>query len=686
MPAPFATAYEPSSSTQIPDATAVTQVSPDSVTVTYTLGKGDPKSAGAGTLTSTVSAPPGVTITPYDSATGKFVVIGPVAGVNSVLAGVQYNSAADEKNEIPYDLLIEDSEGNTAPFCEDALQLVPTDALYPSTEACTGTLTLTGSSGTISISLVDEEASLKEVLTSAPIPFDTDLTTTATNLVNDINTNATMATATDLGSGTFQICAVKSLGKEANCWDVIAVVTGTMGMTGTTKLSGGVTGKINPKIAEKQLGDKLFDLGVGLLPLLGTVATSLFSADNSALSISIRRDESNPVRELLFYLQSFPIPVPDPYDEETRIMSGTFATWKTSGFPFKTVNTDNPAWWFLYLVRDTNIGLGNQIPLQSTELEVLYEDCFNASARNDTTVDSGDGVETRNLANWIFNNTTTNIGVLEEMASIMQARPIFDESLRLIQDRPGNIKAIFNETNVINDGGNRGFTYIGGSMKAEFNSVEITWFPPELPDESKTEIVTDTSLIVAANQTKRILGVGIAQVGQAIRQALSTLYNEALSNPLTVSWTTGYEGENVTIGDVVQINDFWDPTIPDLQKNAGRILDEISLSEFRISHRTAITIGDPIAITRQDGTLHITTVDSFNDEGVTIRPEGSATITIDTAMPESPFPLATYNIGAGITVKISTKLEKEDGHQYELSGVFDDQNKFNLIDATLTEA
>lgn len=682
--APLAITYDVATTTQMPDVTVGTSASPDTVTVTYTLGRGDVKKGGCGSIDSTVSAPPGVTITPFDDATKTYIVAGPVADVNTVLAGVQYTSGASEKALIPYDVKVTDSASKTTKFCDPSLLLAPIGVLFPFTSACTETLTLTGTTGTVALTGVDEVAVTKEVLTSAPVAFNTNLTTTVGDLVTNINGNATMFTAEDLGSGTFKICALESLGETANCWNITTAFTGDLGLTGTTKFSEGVTGKVNPKTAQKQAGDSLFDKALNfagdIVGPLALVALSLLSRPTSGMKLTVRRDEDNPIREVKLYLKAFDeFRFPDIYNPTTRVMSDTFAAWKAGGFTFDEGFTDNPAWVLLWLIQDTTFGLGNIIKITTDELAILYEDIFNASLRNDEDIDVGPGSETRNTINGTVFNTLTNLEVMNNIASVMQSRPVFDDGLRVIQDRPGTVKAIFNETNVLNTEESPGFTYTGNSMKIDFNTVTVSWFDPNLPCTLKSDTVSAV-VTVNSNQTRQVIGWGINQLGQALRLAKKIIIDEAIADPNTVTFVTGVFGETITIGDVVRITDRYNPNLASTDTNAGRILEQLSTTQFRINDTTAITGTPSVYIVLPDGTLHTSTVTTFVDNGP------DATITITDAVPSTPVEKAWYNIGDGELYKIFRKQERPNGIEYEFTGILHSESKYGLIDATLVDA
>lgn len=265
---------------------------------------------------------------------------------------------------------------------------------------------------------------------------------------------------------------------------------------------------------------------------------------NSALiftGIDAKQFSAIPTRA--FEIEGIKCKVPNNYNSRTRTYTGY---WDGG---FITAWTNNPAWIFYDLVTNTRYGLGELIPSDLVDKWELYS----VGQYCDETVYDGYGQpEPRFTCNLYLQTKEDAYKVVGNLASVFRAMAFWSNgSISVSQDRPTDVTAIFNSSNII-DGE---FSYSGTSSKVRHNAVLVSWNNPKNMYKLEVEYVEDAEDI--ANNGLRqtdIVAMGCTSRTQAHRLGKWLLYTEKYENEF-VSFKTGLDGLVVGLGSVIQTQD-----------------------------------------------------------------------------------------------------------------------------------
>lgn len=265
---------------------------------------------------------------------------------------------------------------------------------------------------------------------------------------------------------------------------------------------------------------------------------------NSALiftGIDAKQFSSIPTRA--FEIEGIKCKVPNNYNSRTRTYTGY---WNGG---FITAWTNNPAWIFYDLVTNSRYGLGDLIPESLVDKWELYS----VAQYCDEIVYDGYGQpEPRFTCNLYLQTKEDAYKVIGNLASIFRAMAFWSNgSVSVSQDRPADITAIFNTSNII-DGQ---FSYSGTSSKVRHNAVLVSWNNPKNMYKLEVEYIEDAEDIAnnGLHQTD-IVAMGCTSRTQAHRLGKWLLYTERYENEF-VSFKTGLDGLVVGLGSVIQTQD-----------------------------------------------------------------------------------------------------------------------------------
>ena len=653
------TIYTPAISNDLPAFTGSQSATVDNVTVVLTFEN------SKGVISSNTS--PGGTSKVWDSSARTFTVIGTMANVNLVIADLQYTSVTDEQVDIPYEIQITDDDGKTTKECSGGdLKLVPDTLLKDYIKACTGDLDLTGTNGSIRLRVVN--AATNEIIAtiSDVIPFNTNLSTTTSDLLSNIAglTTTPQFEGITISGDTFQICAPQGLGQEANKYVVVIEVTGDMGLSGNKAFEGGQTGT--------DLGDLFKQAGLaaeryGLVDIAAQLADAALAAILNPGVAQIRIDIPAGLEPILQVRVKWQgrnvILTSDDYDPVLKTYGGG---WDLVTFGTPTF-TNNPAWCLLDFIKNDVFGVEKEIygRMTTDQRTIFHNDIYEAAQRCDEIV----GTTNRYTLNALVTNKRSNIDIINDIAGVMHAKVLFLPSnvIRLAQDKPRDPVLLVNQSGV----GQEGFSYGTKSPKTIYNRVLVSYYDPERYAQLVTieeDFVSITT--VRDSSTLNILAWGVDNTEQAIRHSRKVIFDEN-TTIVTAKYLGTLDHQNIIPGQIVRILDEWNETVTNAF--GGRVTGSSGLDNI-VSDRDLVISGNPsIYITMPDATFHTTTIASVSGTG-----DRSITLTDD--MPDTPIVNAKFNITDGVDY-IVTKVSRNAKGIYEIFGIPYQPDKYAAIDA-----
>ena len=613
-----------------------------------------------------------------DSATGtflpEFVVSGDVDDVNVKLRGMFVKVDAAEQGTVSYMVEIEDSTAKTAKAPE--LYQVLNESLNDPGQGANATITVSGSSGTIQLKVNSK-------IVSKPIPFTTDLSTTVDKLVESINDNGNVPKykATKVGDNQLKIEAPVGYGEAANDFTVDAVATGTMSISGDTKLANG-RDKIEPALS---WGDKLLKSAVSALPTVGAALVGGLIMRNLG-KVEVNVASSDGVPQVAVIYEGIMVPVPNNYEPGDQAIDGTWsvlpswdrAAWDKATFTEKY--TTNPAWCLYEFINNKRWGCGNSIKFTDAQRARFLDEIADAAVYCDGQVDDGTSkgkMEPRFTLNTQINGMS-RLEVIDALCSTMNAMVVFtDDGIRLRQDTPnGSTSRVVTNANV----GNGDFKVTGGSANALYNYVEVTWNNPAQNYQHDVAISYDAVSVAQSSERKTaVTAFGCTSSGQARRKAKYIEMNEK-SDPLTVTYVAGLDHSDIVPGDLVVLHD--NTFTPNGSKRmGGRVMSNPTPTTVVLDRAIEFAENHRMYFNRADGSVTNRTVTAVNTVN------GISTVTLANALPDQLNPDA-YTKAAFIYCELDAPLyykvvmitERSSGI-YEVSAIKHDFGKYAIIDS-----
>ena len=332
-------------------------------------------------------------------------------------------------------------------------------------------------------------------------------------------------------------------------WEVVKMVT--------------ISGKISGEYLEAHMIDapatKPFDISLRRLTadsgsdLLtnGTIWNSFSEITDQNLSYPyaaiagavIDRDQYTDTPTRTYHLRGLIVDVPDNYDPINRTYAGIW----TGGF--KSAWTNNPAWLFRSLVKNTRFGLAKRagyIDVDDGSLYVLSQFC-------DQLVDDGyGGKEPRFTLNAYITEQKTARDLLDDIAGMFRGIALWD-GLRfsIMLDNPQDPVAAVTNASVV-DGL---FTYSSMKRSERFNAVVVSWTDPNNGWEQVKEYVSDDAMIDRYQYNETTLeAFGCTSRGQAFR-AGKWLLETAKRETKKVSFRMARDAIAFMPGDVIELMD-----------------------------------------------------------------------------------------------------------------------------------
>ncbi|MET4997600.1 phage tail protein [Enterobacter hormaechei] len=464
--------------------------------------------------------------------------------------------------------------------------------------------------------------------------------------------------------------------KNTSVTMVIETRTGSSGWVMEKTVT--ITGKISGEYLEAHVIDapdtKPFDIRVRRITpdsssdLLsnGTVWNSYseITDDNLSYPFSavagsvIDRDQYTDTPSRTYHLRGLIVSVPDNYDPITRTYSGL---WLGG---FKQAWTNNPAWLFRELAKNTRFGLAKRagyIDVDDGALYVLSQYC-------DQLVDDGyGGKEPRMTLNAYITEQASARDILDKIASMFRGIALWDGlRLSVMLDAPQDPIATITNANVVNGE----FKRSSVKRSEKYNAVVVSWTDPDNGWEQVKEYVSDDEMIAKGNYNETTLeAFGCTSRGQAWR-AGKWLLETAKRESSRLSFQMARDAIHFTPGDIVEVmdNDYAGTRLGGrIMSYSGRsiVVDAVDSS--------VVTDGSTMSIMGRDGKFVRYEIDGVAGNSVTLK------TTPDWVRAGTVFAISTASVAIRL-FRILSVAETENNSVYSVSASQHDPNKQAIVD------
>ena len=439
-----------------------------------------------------------------------------------------------------------------------------------------------------------------------------------------------------------------------------------------------ITGKISGEYLEAHLIDapdiKPFDIRVRRITpdsssdLLsnGTIWNSYseITDDNLSYPFSaiagavIDRDQYTDTPSRTYHLRGLIVSVPDNYDPITRTYSGL---WLGG---FKQAWTNNPAWLFRELAKNTRFGLAKRagyIDVDDGALYILSQYC-------DQLVDDGyGGKEPRMTLNAYITEQASARDILDKIAIMFRGIALWDGvRLSVMLDAPQDPIATITNANVVD--GN--FKRSSVKRSEKYNAVVVSWTDPDNGWEQVKEYVSDDDMIARGNYNETTLeAFGCTSRGQAWR-AGKWLLETSKRESSRLTFQMARDAIHFTPGDIVEImdNNYAGARL------GGRIMshsgNKITVDAVESS---LIAGGDTMSIMGSSGKFVKYVIDGVANNVVTLK------TTPSWVRDGTVFAISTSNVSTRL-FRILSVAETENNSVYSITASQHDPNKQAIVD------
>ena len=275
------------------------------------------------------------------------------------------------------------------------------------------------------------------------------------------------------------------------------------------------------------------------------------------------------------------INIPSNYNSVSNTYTGV---WNGQ---FKYEYSNNPAWIFYDLVTSERYGLGRRIDKSMIDKWALYE----IGTYCDENVDDGEGgLEKRYTCNVYLQKQEDAYKILSQLSGIFRGLTYWNgQQLVVSADVPKDPTYTFSRANVVD--GN--FEYIGTRARDRHTVAKVAFDNPNENFKTEYEYIRDEAGIAKYGiNTIDISAIGCTTRGQAQRAGLWALKAEQLETR-TVSFSTGLEGFNIAVGDVIEVSD----ELLAGRANGGRVIAVAAdLKTVTIDRDAIVKVNDFISI------------------------------------------------------------------------------------------
>ncbi|MFA9553081.1 phage tail protein [Enterobacter hormaechei] len=464
--------------------------------------------------------------------------------------------------------------------------------------------------------------------------------------------------------------------KNTSVTMVIETRTGSSGWVMEKTVT--ITGKISGEYLEAHVIDapdtKPFDIRVRRITpdsssdLLsnGTVWNSYseITDDNLSYPFSavagsvIDRDQYTDTPSRTYHLRGLIVDVPDNYEPIARTYSGLW----TGGF--KKAWTNNPAWLFRELAKNTRFGLAKRagyIDVDDGALYILSQYC-------DQLVDDGyGGKEPRMTLNAYITEQASARDILDKIASMFRGIALWDGlRLSVMLDAPQDPIATITNANVVNGE----FKRSSVKRSEKYNAVVVSWTDPDNGWEQVKEYVSDDEMIAKWNYNETTLeAFGCTSRGQAWR-AGKWLLETAKRESSRLSFQMARDAIHFTPGDIVEVmdNDYAGTRLGGrIVSHSGRVITVDAVDS------SVVTDGSTMSIMGRDGKFSRYEIDGVNGNNVTLKnePEWVRAGTV--------FAISTASVAIRL-FRILSVAETENNSVYSITASLHDPNKQAIVD------
>ena len=439
-----------------------------------------------------------------------------------------------------------------------------------------------------------------------------------------------------------------------------------------------ITGKISGEYLEAHVIDapdtKPFDIRVRRITpdsssdLLsnGTVWNSYseITDDNLSYPFSavagsvIDRDQYTDTPSRTYHLRGLIVDVPDNYEPIARTYSGLW----TGGF--KKGWTNNPAWLFRELAKNTRFGLAKRagyIDVDDGALYILSQYC-------DQLVDDGyGGKEPRMTLNAYITEQASARDILDKIASMFRGIALWDGlRLSVMLDAPQDPIATITNANVVNGE----FKRSSVKRSEKYNAVVVSWTDPDNGWEQVKEYVSDDEMIAKGNYNETTLeAFGCTSRGQAWR-AGKWLLETAKRESSRLSFQMARDAIHFTPGDIVEVmdNDYAGTRLGGrIVSHSGKVITVDAVDS------SVVTNGSTMSIMGRDGKFSRYEIDGVNENNVTLKnePEWVRAGTV--------FAISTASVAIRL-FRLLSVAETENNSVYSITASLHDPNKQAIVD------
>jgi predicted phage tail protein len=439
-----------------------------------------------------------------------------------------------------------------------------------------------------------------------------------------------------------------------------------------------ITGKMSGEYLEAHLIDapdiKPFDIRVRRITpdsssdLLsnGTIWNSYseITDDNLSYPFSaiagavIDRDQYTDTPSRTYHLRGLIVSVPDNYDPIARTYSGLW----TGGF--KQAWTNNPAWLFRELAKNSRFGLAKRagyIDVDDGALYVLSQYC-------DQLVDDGyGGKEPRMTLNAYITEQASARDILDKIASMFRGIALWDGlRLSVMLDAPQDPIATITNANVMNGE----FKRSSVKRSEKYNAVVVSWTDPDNGWEQVKEYVSDDEMIAKGNYNETTLeAFGCTSRGQAWR-AGKWLLETAKRESSRLSFQMARDAIHFTPGDIVEVmdNDYAGTRLGGrIVSHSGQVITVDAVDS------SVVTDGSTMSIMGRDGKFSRYEIDGVNGNNVTLKNEP------DWVRAGTVFAISTASVAIRL-FRILSVAETENNSVYSITASLHDPNKQAIVD------
>ncbi|MDV1857903.1 phage tail protein [Citrobacter freundii] len=372
----------------------------------------------------------------------------------------------------------------------------------------------------------------------------------------------------------------------------------------------------------------------------------------------IDRDQYTDTPSRTYHLRGLIVDAPDNYNPVTRTYSGLW----TGGF--KKAWTNNPAWLFRELAKNTRFGLAKRagyIDVDDGALYVLSQYC-------DQMVNDGyGGQEPRMTLNAYITEQASARDILDKIASMFRGIALWDGMrLSVMLDAPQDPIATITNANVV-DGE---FKRSSVKRSEKYNAVVVSWTDPDNGWEQVKEFVSDDEMIARGNYNETTLeAFGCTSRGQAWR-AGKWLLETAKRESSRLSFQMARDAIHFTPGDIVEImdNNYAGARLGGrIMSHAGNKITVDAVDSSLISD------GDTMSIMGSNGKFVKYEIGSISGNVVTLK------TTPSWVRDGTIFAISTSNVSTRL-FRILSVAESENNSVYSITASQHDPNKQAIVD------